>query len=147
MFIIAFFVLSIYNPIFGILGIICMATPLYFSLRGYGKIHCSHYCPRGSFLGTFLNVFSFKKSLPPFFRKQYTRHVIFGAMMGSFIFSLSQSGGDVRIISFILLRMMTASFIMAIFLGIFFKPRAWCQVCPMGHATGLIETMQKKENR
>jgi hypothetical protein len=28
-------------------------------------------------------------------------------------------------------------------MGVFFKPRSWCQVCPMGHATGLIADIKK----
>ena len=30
------------------------------------------------------------------------------------------------------------TFVVGIVMGIFYQPRSWCQVCPMGHATGLI---------
>ena len=38
---------------------------------------------------------------------------------------------------------MFASFVVGVLMGVFFKPRSWCQVCPMGHATGLIADIKK----
>ena len=52
-----------------------------------------------------------------------------------------------------LLKIFLLSFCISIFtifgvlLGVFFKPRAWCQVCPMSHGTGMIDELLKKDKR
>ena len=53
------------------------------------------------------------------------------------------SGGQIDKIAFALFRFMFASFVVGVLMGVFFKPRSWCQVCPMGHATGLITDIKK----
>ena len=59
-----FFVLSIVNIYFGILGLFCMLTPFIYTFKGHGKLHCSHYCPRGSLFGKYLQKISINKPLP-----------------------------------------------------------------------------------
>ena len=36
-------------------------------------------------------------------------------------------------------RFMTMSLAIGILMGVVFKPRSWCTVCPMGTGTGLIQ--------
>ena len=57
------------------------------------------------------------------------------------------SEGNFKKISFGIFRLMLSSFVVGTLLGIFFKPRAWCQVCPMGHGTGMIDNLIKKDKR
>ncbi len=73
---ISFIVLSILDIRFGFLGFLCITVPLYHAIRGRGKIHCSHYCPRGSLLGNFLKHISLDNNMPSYLRskksKEYT---------------------------------------------------------------------------
>lgn len=145
--IVSFFVLSIIDFRFGILGIVCMTAPIYHALRGRGKIHCSHYCPRGSFLGKFLQRISFNNTVPKWMRSKLAKHILLGLMVTLLTISMIHSKGNFSMIAFSLFRFMGASFIVGIIMGVIFKPRSWCQVCPMGHATGLIKNVMDSSNK
>jgi hypothetical protein len=142
---VGFFILGIYNYIFGILGLVCMTAPMIHALRGHGKLHCSHYCPRGSLFGRFIPAISRNRPLPAAARKKWVRHLLLAVMMGMFILSLIHSGGKLDKIAFALFRLMAVSFLLGVSLGIIFKPRAWCQVCPMAHATTMIDSLKKRK--
>ena len=142
--IVTFFLLGILDTRFGILGLICMGTPIYHALRGEGKVHCSRYCPRGSFLGKFLQGISMGNNLPKRYRSRSVKNGLLVLMMILLTTSLVHSGFTFAAMAFVLLRFMFMSFMVGILMGVFFKPRTWCQVCPMGHAAGLITEAQKK---
>lgn len=140
--IISFFILGALDIRFGIMGIICMGTPILHALRGEGKIHCIKYCPRGSFLGKFLNKISFGYALPKFMGTRRFKNALLMLMTSVFIVAIIHSGGDFNKLSFAFYRFMGISFIIGIVMGILFKPRSWCVVCPMGHATQVIKEIQ-----
>ena len=136
---VSFFILSIINIKFALFGFVCMLAPLYQALRGKGKVHCSHYCPRGSFLWKFLKPISMDNTLPAWMRGNKFKNSLMVLMFAVFGVSIYLAGGDVNKIAFAVLRLIFVSSVFAILIGIFFKPRAWCQVCPMGHITGKIK--------
>ena len=142
---ILFFLLSIINIYFGILGLICMTIPFIHTFKGHGKLHCSHYCPRGSIFGKFLPHISLNKPLPEWMRTKIFKNFILIIMIVFFSFSMYHSSGDIKKISFGIFRLMLVSTVIGTLLGVFFKPRAWCQVCPMGHATGMLDKILKKD--
>lgn len=144
--IISFFILSIYNVYFGLFGIACMTMPIYHALRGRGKVHCSHYCPRGSFLGKFLEKISLQNNLPNSMKSKKAKNILLSFMIFMLTASIIHSGGQIDKIAFALFRFMFASFIVGVLMGVFFKPRSWCQVCPMGHATALITDIKKTKS-
>lgn len=145
--IVSFFVLSIVDFKFGILGFVCMGAPIYHALRGRGKVHCSHYCPRGSFLGKFLNKISLNNKLPNWMKSKKAKNILLILMVTLLTISLIHSKGEFNKIAFSLFRFMLSSFVVGILLGIIFKPRSWCQVCPMGYATGLIKDIKDSKNK
>ena len=137
--IVSFFVLSILDIRFGILGVICIGAPIYHALKGRGKIHCSKYCPRGSFLGKFLANISFNNNLPKGINTKTFKNILLVLMIAMFGISLFHAGLDYKKIAFSIFRLMLSSFVIGILMGVIFRPRSWCIVCPMGHATGLIK--------
>ncbi|QCX32631.1 4Fe-4S binding protein [Caloramator sp. E03] len=146
---IIFLILSIINYKFGLLGIICMSAPLYHAIRGNGKIHCSHYCPRGSLLGKFLSNMSLKNKLPDWMRSSLFKNIILTIMLVMLSISMyhaNHKGFNLLKTGFALFRFMTASLLVGIIMGIFFKPRSWCQICPMGHSTALIDKAIRQQN-
>ncbi|WP_026895430.1 4Fe-4S binding protein [Clostridiisalibacter paucivorans] len=145
-FMILFLTLSILDFRFGILGFLCMGAPLYHAIRGRGKIHCAKYCPRGSLLGNFLKSISLNNNLPKGMTKKAFKNGLLIFMITVFSISLIHAGPNFDKIAFSMFRFMTVSLIMGIILGVVFKPRSWCVVCPMGHATGLIKKMKDKSN-
>ncbi|SNR98955.1 4Fe-4S binding domain-containing protein [Anaerovirgula multivorans] len=142
-----FFTLAIVDIRFGILGLLCMGTPLYLAIRGGGRIHCAKYCPRGSMFGTFLQKISLKNNLPKSLKTNAVKNIMLAWMIGMFSISLIRAGGDFAKTAFAIFRMMSISTIVGIIMGIIFQPRSWCTVCPMGYATGLIEKSQKKSKK
>jgi polyferredoxin len=142
----SFILLSILDIRFGLLGIICMTMPMYHAIRGRGKIHCSHYCPRGSILQKFLKQISFKNTLPLPIRK-HGKKVLLTIMISLFSFSMYHAGPNIYRIGFALFRFMTASLALGVIMGIIFKPRSWCQVCPMGYATELLVNSKSKSKK
>lgn len=142
--IVLFFVLSILDFRFGILGFICMGAPLYHAFRGRGKLHCSKYCPRGSFLGKFLPFVSLNYTMPKFMKKKWFKHLLLLTMITMLTIGLIHSEFVFKEMAFILFRFMGVSFIVGILFGFIYKPRSWCQICPMGHGTSLISKAKKK---
>ncbi len=142
-FMVLFFTLAIVDIRFGILGLVCMILPLYLAIRGGGRVHCSKYCPRGSMLGVFLEKISLKNNLPKSINNKTVKKIMLIWMMGMFLISLIIANGDFTKTASAIFRMITMSSIVGILMGIIFKPRSWCVICPMGYATGLIEKKQK----
>lgn len=142
---IAFLVLSVLDLRFGLGAILCMTIPMIHALRGHGKVHCSHYCPRGSLFGKFLSRISFRNNLPEFMRRALFKHILLGTMVIMLSISLYHHHDSVVTIGMALFRFMVVSLAVGTLIGIIFQPRSWCQVCPMGHATGLITTYQKNK--
>lgn len=145
-FMISFILLSILDMRFGLLGFLCMTLPLYHAIRGRGKIHCSHYCPRGSLLGTFLKYISFDSNVPPYLKGKTAKNILLGLMLTMFTLSLLHSGLNLNKVAFSVFRLMMSSLAVGVIMGVVFKPRSWCQVCPMGYATGLIKEAQDKKS-
>lgn len=133
-----FLVLGIADSRFGILGFLCMLAPMTHALLGRGKIHCRSYCPRGSLLGKWLPHFSFQRDLPRFMTQKWFKLTLLTLMVGVFSFSLYHANWEFHKVAFRVFRFMVMSLGVGIVLGIFFKPRSWCVVCPMGTATGMI---------
>ncbi|KXZ39680.1 4Fe-4S binding domain-containing protein [Alkalithermobacter thermoalcaliphilus JW-YL-7 = DSM 7308] len=145
-FMMLFIILSILDIRFGVLGFVCMTVPMYHAIKGRGKVHCSHYCPRGSLLGNFLKNISMNNNLPKSFKTNTVKNIILTLMITMLAISLVHAGPDITKIGFSLFRFMMASLLVGIIMGIIFKPRSWCQVCPMGHATGLIDNVINKKS-
>jgi len=140
-----FLTLSIIDYRFGVLGFICMGAPIYHALRGRGKIHCAKHCPRGSLLGKFLQKISMNNTLPKFMKTKKFKTGLLMLMLSVFAFGMLHTGGDPGKIAFTMFRFMTSSLIVGIIMGVFFKPRSWCAVCPMGYGTVLIDQQLKKK--
>lgn len=124
-----------------------MTVPMYHALRGRGKIHCSHYCPRGSILGKFLNNISLKNNLPKYLRTEEVKKILLGLMIIMFSISMYHAfhaPNVIKAVGFSVFRLMMSSLALGVVMGIVFKPRSWCQVCPMGYATGLIKNAKDK---
>lgn len=141
-----FLTLGIIDFRFGILGFACMGAPMYHALRGRGKVHCSKYCPRGSLLGRFLEKISMQRALPKFMMKKEFKYGLLTVMVAVFSVSLAHAGFNFYRIAFSMFRFMTMSLAIGIIMGVAFKPRSWCVVCPMSTASGLIQNKVGKRD-
>lgn len=136
-------------PPFGLYGFICMFTPILIALSGRGKMSCARICPRGSFIGKFTIPFSRKRVMPSWAHTKCFRFVIWLVMMGSFIglmFWAVPKG--IYTLGRTVLYFMEAATLIAFLVGVLFKPRSWCTICPMGFTSGNIRNLlNKKHNR
>ncbi len=65
-------------------------------------------------------------------------------MLTMFSFAMVHAGWNFNRIAFSMFRFMTMSLAIGILMGVAFKPRSWCVVCPMGTGTSLIMNAQKQ---
>jgi len=142
-FMVIFFVLSFIDIRFAYLGLICMAMPIGLAISGKGKVHCSHYCPRGSLFGKFLPLFSMKNTMPKFMNTKWFKYSLLIFMFSSFGFCFYQMGLGVENVASAILNMMVRSTLIGIIVGMVFMPRSWCKICPMGLVAGLIKVRGK----
>jgi hypothetical protein len=149
-FMVLFITLSIIDIRFGLFGFVCIGTPIYHALRGRGKIHCAKYCPRGSLLGKFLKSISLDNNLPKSFKTRTVKNGLILLMLTMFSISMYHAFHQpniIKAVGFGVFRLMTASLALGVIMGVIFKPRSWCQVCPMGHGTALIKESQDKKKK
>jgi len=115
-------------------GLLVLAMIIFFLPLSYYKQRywCWYLCPRGSFLNIVLPPISLKMNLPKLFSRDWFRWGIFYLLIGFLIFNLLKAGISPVLIgaAFWLMCMLTTG--IAIILGLIFKPRSWCVVCPMG---------------
>ena len=93
---------------------------------------CSSVCPRGKALGFVWGRHSKRKPLPAFALSPKFRKVLCGAMMFCVVGNLVRAGGDLHRYGIVFWGLCIISLTAGLVMGYFFKPRAWCAVCPMG---------------
>lgn len=93
---------------------------------------CSKVCPRGKALGFVMRGASRRKALPRFMLSVQFRRLLCGAMMFCVIGSLVRTGGEIRAVGRVFWTLCAISLSAGLVMGYFFKPRAWCAICPMG---------------
>ena len=120
----------VYPPL-GFTLLICMFGAVGIALYK-GRAWCDWMCPRGSFYDLFLEKLSRKLPIPALFRKNWFRTVVLSLLMAALGAQIYYSWGDSFGIGRAFVMVLTITTTVGIVLGAVFKPRAWCQVCPMG---------------
>ena len=103
-----------------------------------GRFYCGWLCPMGAFHERFLAMISLKRPILPVFKSCWFRWLLFTLMMGLMLTRLFMSWGDGIAIAGVFRMMWVLSTSLAVGLGIYFKPRIWCTVCPMGSLQGVV---------
>ncbi len=128
---------GIYYHYLGYIVLSMMIT--FFILSAFkGRYWCGWLCPRGSFLERIVSKISMKNNIPEIFKNLTFRWIVFGCLMGFMIFRLIKTNGSLDKIGFVFVTMCILTSLIAIPIGIIFKPRTWCVFCPMGLLQGLI---------
>lgn len=105
-----------------------------------GRFYCGWLCPMGAFHERILSRLSLKKPIPSLFKTRWFRWALFSLMMGFMTFRLIMHWGDAPAIGSVFRLMWIVSMTFAISLGLYFKPRVWCTICPMGSLQGISST-------
>jgi len=96
------------------------------------KSFCTYACPRGKALGLALKPFSRGKPLPPGFITPGFKRAICGFMMFCVIGNIARLANAPAALGTFFWGLCVLSLIAGVVMGIFYRPRAWCAVCPMG---------------
>jgi len=126
-----------FYPILGftVLGLIA----LFLALAGYkGRFYCGWLCPMGAFHERFLTRISMKRPIPNLFKTSWFRWFVFIAMMSFMLSRLYVAWGDPNAVGGVFRMMWIVSTSIAILLGMYFMPRIWCSICPMGSLQGVV---------
>ena len=131
----------LYPPL-GFTLLICMVGSIGIALYR-GRAWCDWMCPRGSFYDLFLDKLSRKVKIPALFKTNWFRALILTALMLSLGVQIYYAWGDSYGIGMAFVIVLTVTTTIGIVLGAIFKPRAWCQICPMGTISSWISKGKK----
>lgn len=124
-----------YHPILGFTVLALITVFMVLSSRR-GRFYCGWLCPMGAFHERFLAKMSLHKPIPALFKSCWLRWVLFSVMMSFMASQLFLAWGDYHAVGDVFRTMWIISTGMAIVLGVYFKPRIWCSICPMGSMQG-----------
>jgi len=133
---------GLFMPLVGYLVFFMM---IFFLILSYfkGRYWCGHLCPRGAFLDLVLSRVSLEKKIPSLFLRPQYKWLFFSLFMAFFFFQLATAAKNLYAIGFVFVRMCIITTILAIILGLRFRPRTWCAMCPMGLAQTKISTLRR----
>ncbi len=120
----------IYPPL-GFSLLLCMVGAVGIAFYD-GRAWCDWMCPRGSFYDLLLDKMSRKVSIPEVFKANWFRTIILTLLMAALGIQIYYAWGDSYGIGLAFVTVLTITTTAGIVLGALFKPRAWCQICPMG---------------
>lgn len=126
-----------YWPYLGMIAVGLIAVFLLISTFR-GRLYCGWVCPMGAFHERVLTLFSIKKGMPSFIKQSWFRWLLFAGMMSFLGYQLYMTGGHELKVASVFRMMWIISTAAAISIGIFFKPRSWCKICPMGSMLGIM---------
>lgn len=121
------------------LGFIVLALITFFMVLASqrGRFYCGWLCPMGAFHERFLSLVSMKKPILSVFKSSWFRWLLFALMMGLLAIRLYMAWGNAKEVGAAFRFMWIVSTGLAIGLGVYFIPRTWCAVCPMGSFQGI----------
>lgn len=102
-----------------------------------GRFYCGWLCPMGAFHERLLAKISWNRPVPQLFKTSWFRWLVFVLMMGFMLSRLWMAWGDTKAVGGVFRMMWIVSMTLAIGLGIYYKARVWCIICPMGSLQGV----------
>ena len=129
-------------PLIGLLAFVCVFVGFTLTLR-HGRKWCDWMCPRGSFFEVFLTPISSQKKLPNWFYSYPFRGMTLLIFFVVLSFNMYRTYPDAQNMTFAFVKMFTITTIVGTLLGLFFRPRSWCLICPVGIVTGFTGWKKK----
>lgn len=128
-----------FYPILGYLLLGCMVGAVGVAFYR-GRAWCNWMCPRGSFFELALSRISPNKPVPSLLKKKGFRIFVLTMLFVVLGTQIYLSWGDYRGIGLAMVRVLTVTTIIGIILALFYNPRTWCHICPMGTLGNWIST-------
>ena len=135
-----FFLVVVGGQFYAPLGYISIGMMVYMLGQAIfkGRHYCGWVCAMGAFHDRVLARFSRNRSLPQGAKAPWVRWLVFSLMMGLMLSRLIMSGGDPVAVAGVFVMMWTLSTFLAVALGLFFRARSWCTICPMAQVQGYL---------
>lgn len=120
-----------FYPLVGLFvpGLILLALSSNFVSRRW---FCRSACPNGRALSTGLGAISRRAVLPRKLRSPGVRQALCAFMLFCLVNLLLRFGGPIEAAARVFWAVYLVSIGISIPMGIYFRPRAWCAICPMG---------------
>lgn len=131
---------GLWYPVLGYFMILVFAA-IFLSSPLRGRWFCGNLCPRGSLVDFWISKISKKKKIPSTLRSLWIRLPIFFVLMGFMVYRITNIFGSLdtfRKIGMVFVTMCLVTTAIAVLLGSYLNPRAWCSFCPMGTAQRLL---------
>jgi len=139
-----FLILSIIDFRFGIMALLCIIPAFGMAMLNGNRKFCTIWCPRGNFLIRILKNWYKDLKTPALFRSKVFKNILFIVMFSMFIKALIDTDGNLHKIGFVFFRFIFTSTIISIILGLLYKPRTWCQICPLGQGSQITGNISHK---
>jgi polyferredoxin len=126
----AVIVAGFFWPVIGFSLLLCMAGAVVTSFWK-GRAWCD-VCPRGAFLDIVMKKIAGKRPIPQLLRHNAFRIGVLAFVMGMMGTRLAMTWGDANAMGFVFITLLTVTTLVGIALALFYNPRTWCVICPMG---------------
>ncbi|MBU0926359.1 MAG: 4Fe-4S binding protein [Spirochaetes bacterium] len=146
-FVLAVAVGGFYYPLIGFAVALVMVVALAMTLAR-PKSFCAYACPRGKALGLALRPFSRGKPLPRGFASPTSKRALCGFMMFCVIGNIARLAEAPQALGTFFWGLCVISLAAGVVIGLIYRPRAWCAVCPMGtlqETVGAVGLGKRKE--
>jgi len=122
---------GIIEPLMGLAVPILIAAALVLNLRRR-RSFCAGVCPNGNVLSIALRPFSRMKALPAGLASPGTRRMLCGIMLFCVVGLAARAGPEAGALGRVFWTVYAIALAAGTLMGLAFKPRAWCAVCPVG---------------
>jgi len=130
-------------PLLGFFLLLCMFGAVGIAFYR-GRAWCDWMCPRGSFYDLAVHRLSRNAVIPAVFKTSRVRGLILGLLVIVLGVQIYYAWGDSYAVGRAFVRVLTVTTMAGIVLGAVYKPRAWCQICPMGTLANWISGGKKQ---
>jgi polyferredoxin len=145
-FVLAIAIGGYFYPLLGLALSLLMALAVGLSLFGpRSRMFCSAVCPRGKALGFMLKPLARGKALPAWMLKLQTRRGLCGFMMFCVIGNLARNIRGFEGAGRVFWMLCVVSLTAGVLLGVLYRPRAWCAICPMGTLQDTVRQGKKSQ--
>lgn len=96
------------------------------------KVFCRSVCPRAGLLTGFVTPFSRFRPLPARLSSPAVRQGACGLLMVCAVGQTARLWEQWQALGWFFWAICVGTLVLAILLGVFYKPRSWCAVCPVG---------------
>lgn len=124
-------VAGFFFPPAGLLVIAMMVLAMVLNAR-QTRAFCTSVCPNGRALSAVIPLHRRSEAIPRYMASKEFRRALCGMMLFCMLNLSMRAGGTIEGLGRVFWMLYLASVGMGTVMGLLFKPRAWCAICPMG---------------